>query len=204
MKYIFDFDDVLFDNTVQFKRCIFERLGKKAGVSPEVVAEYYRQVRGDLFSLRDFITDFLKLRRKDGVAESKLYLEIMHECPKFVNKKLFQAIRDHLDRDSCYIVSYGNKEFNMDKIRYSGFINLFEEKNIHITSGEKHGAIAEICDSDQTSEFVFIDDKKQHTDEPELKGISNLTTIHYKQEGLDELMRKANDDSLVSELKRRR
>ena len=60
MKYIFDFDDVLFNNTKQFKEHMYACL-EKAGVSRGKAEEYYNTVRENRFSLKAFIKTLFAL-----------------------------------------------------------------------------------------------------------------------------------------------
>ncbi|MEK7539555.1 MAG: hypothetical protein AAB595_02880, partial [Patescibacteria group bacterium] len=57
MKFIFDFDDVLFNNTKQFKEHMYMCL-EKAGVSRNVAEKYYKEIRGGKFWLKKMLIHF--------------------------------------------------------------------------------------------------------------------------------------------------
>src|SRR3989344_673275 len=143
MKYIFDFDDVLFNNTEQFKKHMF-RFITEAGVPLEVAQEYYYrpEVHGQEFSLRDFIS---RLFSQFGIKipQGGVYEAIMVRCPEFVNTELVLALK-RIPRRDRYIVTNGQREFNMDKIKRSGIHELFDEENIFIVPRGKEEAIDEI------------------------------------------------------------
>ena len=78
MKFIFDFDDVLFNNTKQFKEHMYACL-EKAGVPRTVSAEYYKEVRKNQFLIKNNLAVLLNLLGKEKKAE-QIYEEIMSEC----------------------------------------------------------------------------------------------------------------------------
>jgi|SRR3989344_3380404 len=198
MKYIFDFDGVLFKSK-EFKEHTYKCL-EEAGVERGSAEDYYSFVRENEFSLKDFLERLLKSQGLGDKAD-KVYEEVMRECPNFVNRELFEAVR-RIGPDNCYIVTKGNREFQLDKIGRSGFGEIFSLSHIYTTPDKKGKYIKEICDRNQESEFVFIDDNLRVTEEPALKTIPNLTTIHYKSEEFEKLMREKGN--LGSELKRRK
>ncbi len=176
MKYIFDFDDVLFYNTDKFKKHMFSMLSR-AGVPEDEAREYYAlpEIRGKEFSLKNFIKN-LFLRYDIEVDQGTVYEEIMKECPKFLNFLLLEKIKD-LGAGNCYIVTFGEKEFNEDKIKYSGIDNYFLPKNIHIVPESKRKAIQEICEENPDSPIEFWDNRQDFLDE--VKDIPNIKTVLY-------------------------
>src|SRR3989338_2994876 len=117
MKYIFDFDDVLFNNTRQFKPHMYACF-KKAGVPRNMAEPYYKEVRVDRFWLKNLLLHF-------SIKES-LYEEIMKKCNHFINKKLITVIKK-LGKENCYILTHGGEEFQLDKIKRTGIIPLFSD-----------------------------------------------------------------------------
>ncbi|OGI76285.1 hypothetical protein A3C67_00185 [Candidatus Nomurabacteria bacterium RIFCSPHIGHO2_02_FULL_42_19] len=198
MKYIFDFDDVLFNNTSQFKPHMYEVL-VDAGVPLDEARAYYEEKRKKEFSLRKFITTLFSRHDeiKNNVEET--YQEIMRECSNFINTQLLEAVR-RIGRENCYIVTYGDKEFQRDKIKYSGIFNLFDKNKIYPVTESKTETIKKICKENAVHEVVFIDDKMPHIkgveEDINKKDYPNLTTIHYKD--FESLMR---EKGVVSELK---
>lgn len=173
MKYIFDFDDVLFNNTAQFKTHMFNVIAK-AGVPEEQARAYYLEVREKEFSLLDFITTlFLKNKIKNPKIND-VYEEIMKESPNFVNTELINQVTK-LGKENCYIVTNGEKKFNQDKINYSEIGYLFKE--IYIVPGSKKEAIQAICVENSNEEVVFVDDKVKFIEDIDLAKCPNLKTI---------------------------
>ena len=118
MKFIFDFDDVIFETTPKFK----ERLA--------------------------------------GVQNNKeLYDKLMSESPNFVNQEILKLIRK-AGKENCYMVTYGDKEFQKEKIEKSGVSKLFSE--IFIVQNGKKEAVESICAKHSEEQVLFIDDKAEH------------------------------------------
>ncbi len=190
MKYIFDFDDILFNNTAQFKPHMFKLLAE-AGAPEADARVYYQKVRAKEFSLRDFITTLLTRYGITNITPGALYEDIMRECHNFLNLELMEEIKK-IGKENCYIVSNGENDFNWDKIRYSGVLEFFDIKNVHVVPDTKKFKIKEICDANKNSDVIFIDDKVQFTRDTSLKDCPNLTTIMYRGEKLAGLVRKIN------------
>ena len=174
MKYIFDFDDVLFNNTSQFKPYMYAVL-ERAGVPRAKAEKYYQTVREDGFSLRAFIKN-LFVFENIGRDIEEVYREIMTGCSNFLNERLIEAVK-RVGLENCYIVTNGDKEFQWDKLRNSGLANLFDEHRIRVVLKSKKEVIKEILAENPGQEFVFLDDKRKFLDE--LKDLPNLTTIHF-------------------------
>jgi len=183
MKYIFDFDDVLFYNSEKLKKRMYTCLDK-AGISYETAEAYYKKIRGGEFSLKDFISELIELENKKDINAGELHEEIMRECPNFINTELVDLVKK-LGKENCYIVSYGEHEHNMNKIEGSGLAPLFRE--IAVVSGSKNEAIEKICEKHKDEKVVFIDDKIHHLEEIDFKKCPNLKTILYDEHGLEKL-----------------
>jgi hypothetical protein len=185
MKYIFDFDDTLFD-TKKFKKIIFDTVSKTSRTvsSRAEIENYYNEERsaGKTFSLHKFLAKF-------GCEEK--FDEIMHYAPFQLNQKLIDVIRK-LGRENCYIVTYGDDEFQREKIKWSGIEPFFNR--IGTTTTSKNEQIAEICRMNAKDEVVFIDNIKQKG----LESISNLTPIIYSPQKIAEIIKKL-DSGLAKE-----
>src|SRR3989338_2716045 len=116
MKIIFDFDDTLF-NSQAFKQHIFSSL-TKFGIASEAAKKYYLKVRGGEFSLKQFLKELSVVQAVPLHIEA-VYQEIMEACPNYINNELV-AIARNVGKANCFIVTYGEKEFNLDKVRMSG------------------------------------------------------------------------------------
>lgn len=196
MKYIFDFDDVLFD-TRRFKERVFTCL-KKVGISRAATEEHYRVVRGteEPFSLKKFLADLLP----ENVRVENVYEDIMRVCQSFVNQELVGIIRE-LGQDDCFIVTHGDEEFQQNKIERSAISMLFGER--HIVTGSKKELVQEICARYKNETVVFLDDKASFFNDIDHEKCPNLKTILYDEKGLKSLMAIIRTDS-ASELKRRK
>ncbi|HBA45956.1 hypothetical protein A2W67_03160 [Candidatus Nomurabacteria bacterium RIFCSPLOWO2_02_40_28] len=177
MKYIFDFDDVLFNNTKQFKEHIYKCL-EKAGISRTVAETYYTEVREKEFSLKNFISTLLKRGKIDKKMED-IYEEIMSECPNFINNELLDEI-ERLGKNNCYLVTYGGKEFQQDKLDRSGVSIYFSQT--YVVTESKNEIISMICASHKDEQVVFFDDKPKFLNDVSLKDCPNLVPIQYKED----------------------
>ena len=175
MKYIFDFDDVLFDNTKQFKEHMYASL-EKAGVSQEEAEKYYKKIGGSKFWLKEMLVHFF--------LKESLYKEILKESINFINKELLEIVKK-LGKDNCYIVTHGGDEWQRDKIKNTGIDSFFSQ--IVVVSEKKKEAIEKICEKYKKEKVLFIDDKEHHFKDLDFKKCPNLKTILYDEKGLEKL-----------------
>jgi FMN phosphatase YigB (HAD superfamily) len=171
MKYIFDFDDVLFNNTEQFKKHMYECL-ENAGVSSHIAVEYYKKVRHE-FSLRNFLTHF---------GKEHIYEKIMSKCPDFLNTELLEIIKKR-GKENCYMITHGEKEYQLDKIKKTGIAPLFSE--IIVIQGSKKEAVEGVCAKHKGEEVIFIDDRADRFADLDFKKCPNLKTILYTGQNLE-------------------
>lgn len=188
MKYIFDFDDVLFYNSEKLKKRMYTCLDK-AGISYETAEAYYKKIRGGEFSLKDFISELIELENKKDINAVELHEEIMRECPNFINTELVNLVQK-LGKENCYIVTYGEYEHNTNKVERSGLAPLFSE--IIVVSGSKKEAVEKICAKHKDEKVIFIDDKIHHFEDLDFEKYPNLKTILYVGQNADELMEEIN------------
>ena len=132
MKFIFDFDDVLFNNTKQFKPHMYMCL-EKAGVPRSIAEPYYKEVRVNKFWLKDLLLHFS--------LNENLYEEILEKSENYLNEELINVVKK-LGKENCYILTHGGEEFQLDKIKRTGISHLFTD--IIITFNTKTTAIEEI------------------------------------------------------------
>lgn len=177
MKFIFDFDDVLFHTTKHFKEHMLSVM-EKVGAPRSFVIEYLDKERWKLFSLKKLVARFAPINKES------VYEEIMGKSDVFINYELFELIKK-LGKSNCFIVTYGEKEFQLDKIGRTGLTHLFSE--IIVTPGSKKEAVKKICLKYKDEEVVFIDDKEHHFKDLDLKQYPNLKTILYDENGLEKL-----------------
>lgn len=177
MKYIFDFDDVLFKTTKHRLEHMFVVL-QKAGISEKDIEEYYKKERTNFFSLKNLLAHFL--------MSEDVYEEIMKEIKNFLNDELIEMIKK-LGRENCYLVTAGHEEFQKEKILRAGINPLFAE--IVVTPGTKKEAVENICAKFKNEDIVFIDDKKIFFEDLDFKKYPNLKTILYTGQNTEDLLK---------------
>jgi len=180
MKLIFDFDDVLFDNKL-FKKHLFSVI-EKAGGNRESAEAYYRQVK-NAFSLKNFLADIFKRENMRDSVE-KTYAEIMEECKNLVNQEL-RSIIETAGANNCYLATFGEDEFQREKIKRCGLAPLFAE--IYTTLGSKKEIVERICLAYPTEKIIFVDDKPEFFAGLDKEKCKNLKTILCDERGLEKL-----------------
>ena len=190
MKIIFDFDDVLFNNTKQFKPHMYACL-EEAGVSQNFAEKYYKEVREKEFSLKDFITYLFHHQKITDTAVEDVYKKIMNECKNFINIELIELVKK-IGKSNCYIITNGEKEFNYDKVYGSGVAPLFNK--IYIVPGSKKSILENICRKNKNEKVIFIDDKNKFLDDIDFKKCQNLKTILYDENGLEKLKAEISEE----------
>ena len=172
MKYIFDFDDVLFYTTKHRLEHMFILL-EKSGIERSKIEEYYKEKRLSGFSLRDTLAYFFAGTEVDC---EKLYDEIMGKSENFINTELINVLKS-LGKENCFLITHGGDEFQNDKIRRAGVSQLFAE--IIILIGSKKEAVESICEKYKNEKVVFVDDKAHYFQDLDFKKYPNLKTILY-------------------------
>ena len=175
MKFIFDFDDTLFNNTTQFKEHMFICI-EETGIARDVAEEYYRKVRWNQFSLKNLLIHF---------HIENIYEKIMSECKNFVNKDLMDIVKK-LGKENCCVVSNGEKEFQLDKINRSQIADFFQV--IYTVPGSKKEVIEKICLENKNDLVVFVEDKPKFFEDLDMNVCQNLKTILYDAQGLNKVL----------------
>ncbi len=175
MKFIFDFDEVLFD-TKKLREIIVSKLSRHS-ISGDIIEEYFKKERWNQFSLKKMLVHF-------SVTED-LYEEIMCECRNLKNKELLEMVQG-IGKQNCFILSYGDKEFQLDKINRLNIRNLFSEIFINET-GNKNELIEKLCAKYKNEVVVFVDDKPKHFEDLDMEKCPNLKTILFDEHGLEKL-----------------
>lgn len=176
MKVIFDFDDVIF-NAKAFKETLFATL--KARGYDDVKTKYdVMRKSEDTFSLLSFLRHVTFDSSEEYVMS--LYEEIMQRCPNLVNEEVHEVINE-LGKENCYIVTHGDKDFQLDKIQRS--IGLSSVKEIVVVSGSKAEAIKMLCDRHSNEEVIFVDDKLLFINDLPVTECQNLKTVLFNHNG---------------------
>lgn len=173
MKYIFDFDEVILFTHKHWTDHALVVL-EKAGIPKGLVEEYFEKEQFNLFSMRKMLRDLS--------APDKFYEEIMNEVKKFKNEGLVEII-SKLGKSNCYILTYGDEEFQLDKIKRTGIAHLFFEILV-VPKEEKKETVEKICALYKYEEVIFVDDKAKNFQDLDFKKCSNLRTILYKGQDL--------------------
>lgn len=176
MKYIFDFDDVLFFNTLKFKPHMYHCL-EEAGIPKNISEVFYKKIRVSRFWLKDLIKHFS--------LNNNFYEKILKDIDIFLNIELINQIKK-LGKENCFILTHGGEEFQLDKINKTGISSLFSE--IVVVFDKKTEAIEKICLKYKDEEVLFIDDKQEHFDNLDMKKYPNLKTILYKGQDLKSVL----------------
>ncbi len=191
MKYIFDFDDVLFNDTTQFKKHMYSSLSK-IGISEEVAIEYYKKVRTKGFSLRNYLSVLFYHCKIKKIRAEKLHEQIMEDSKKFGNKKLVKLIKK-LGKSNCYLVTFGDKDHQLGKIKAINVATLFSK--IFIVKRSKKFIVEKICTKHKNEKVIFIDDKNEHFENLDYAKYPNLKTILYTGQTIENLLRRYQQKS---------
>ena len=173
MKYIFDFDRVLFNTSLFITGHIYPAFAE-LGVSKEEINRYFKEKGLKHFSLKGLIKNFS--------LEDGLYTRIMSGCKTLVNEDLIALVK-RLGKENCYMLTFGEHEFQKEKIDRSGIADLFSE--IFIVPNSKADVLRKICARHKDETVIFLDDKEEHF--KGLGDIPNLRTILFDEQGLAKL-----------------
>lgn len=185
MKFIFDFDDVVFRNTDGLKERMYSVLTEE-GISRDKAEKYYKKIRGKmLFSLKNFIAHLLGAKNKKDKVDS-VYKKIMKYCSEFLNPKIVEILKK-AGRENCFLVTSGEEEFQMDKIRRSGADKFFNQ--ISVVSGSKKHEVEKICFTYPEEKVFFIDDKEKFFEDLDFDKCKNLAVVHFNRDTMTELSR---------------
>ncbi len=173
MKYIFDFDNVLL-HTNKIRREHMYPTFQNVGVSIKDIDDYYQETRKLHFSVKELIKNFS--------LKEEVYEEVMRRTAEFSNTELIEIIKK-LGKENCFIVTFGDEEFQLDKIKRVNISDLFSE--IIVVPEGKKSAIEDICARYLNEEILFLDDKKEHFEDLDFQKYPNLKTILYDENGLE-------------------
>lgn len=169
MKYIFDFDDVLFYTTKKFIPHEYVVL-EKVGISRIDIENYYKDIKlsNSAFSMKKMLEHF-------SVPE-EIYKEIMQENKNYLNQELVSIVMK-LGKENCFILSFGDEEFQIDKIKTSGIEHLFSQ--IIVVKNNKKDFVEKICNLYKDEQVFFIDDKEEYLSQIDFAKCQNLKTVLY-------------------------
>jgi len=184
MKYIFDFDDVLFDTHSFKQERLFSAL-EIIGISKEECAQKYH--KGGFKNLQLFVTDTAAEYGKtldDGtfkIIEEKIFKNIH----VFLNPDICRFIMQK-EKENCHILSLGDRDFQMRKIIDSGARDMVAE--VVIVPKSKKEWVIDFAKTHLDERVHFIDDTKRHVQHYEFKILHNLhCTLYSDFEDLKEM-----------------
>ena len=96
MKFIFDFDDVLFYNTALLKKHMYEAL-ENAGVPYEKANKFYKESREKGFSMKKFIYELIEKENTLGIKIVLKLAEIVAQRLRQTDKEL-SKVKSQLER----------------------------------------------------------------------------------------------------------
>lgn len=174
-KYIFDFDDVLFFNTEKFKKHMYQCF-EEIGVSYDTVKKYYKIEKEKGWVLQNLVESVLdgeniKITTKEDLSE-----KIMRVCKEYTNTDLINRIKK-LNREDCYMVTHGVKEYQLEKIQRTGVGSLFNQ--IFIVQDTKKDPVEMICEKFRDEEVIFVDDKEKRFADLNFEKYPNLRKVLY-------------------------
>lgn len=179
MKLIVDFDDVLFDVS-QLKERFFKVLKRHGVKNPE--DEYIFERKNDRpFSLRLFLERICKEEVLSETRVESMYQDIMSVCKDLKNIELLEVLKE-VGKENCYIVTSGDKEFQMDKITRTEVDKIAEE--VIVVPGSKKAIVESLCLRFPNEKVIFIDDKIKFFDDITMEKCPNLKTILFDTYGL--------------------
>lgn len=184
MKIFIDFDDVLF-NTKVFKDDIMD-IFKRNGISEKIFSRYYKdgsEKKGDEKVRKYNPREQIKRIRMAGFETKKIEKEII-KLLKNTQKYLFSDgiyFLKKFKKEELYVVSFGDKKFQREKIKNSGIEKYF--KKILIVDFSKAVGIKNILRNKsikQGEALIFLDDRVKFLKDIK-KSYPGMVTIHIKR-----------------------
>jgi len=165
MKIFIDFDDVLFNTKLFYegiKNVFFEN-----GISEEIFKKYYKDP--EIEKKRGIIQKYNPYKQiekigKIGIETKKLKRDFSNFI-KNTSQYIFEDGIEFLEKmknEDLYIISYGDRKFQNEKIINSGIAKYF--KRISIAETTKAAAIRKILKDKKVKEgeaLIFIDDRER-------------------------------------------
>jgi len=183
MKLILDFDDTL-SNNKPLKEAMYSCL-EEVGIPRNVSEKFYNEKRSTSkpFSLKDFLRSIFANENIEGPVDA-VYEKIMEICPNLLDQRLLDIVKK-LGKENCYIVTNGDFDYQMDKIKRSNIETLFSR--IIVVPGSKKEAIEKICTDNKDERIIFVDNKPEFFADLDMSVCKNLTTILYDENSLERL-----------------
>lgn len=186
MKIFVDFDNTIFDTRHVFLDAffaVFEKYGVSQQVFDDTLSHFSKTAvqDGPCYTPREHIREIIKktkihLDEDTFVTEINHFLEHVEDCV-FVDFYQFAHLYDKKD---LIILSYGDDDFQMRKIKGSGIVSYFLD--IIITQGDKIREIEKYMKKFPGQSAMLIDDKNGYFTSAK-KSTINVCTIHMMRDG---------------------
>jgi FMN phosphatase YigB (HAD superfamily) len=181
MKIFVDFDNTIFDTKHKFLDRFFD-VFYYYGVSREDfdnTLPHFSKTSlqtGECYSPKKHIKKIKKITGKN--IDEKVFLqemsEFLEDLEKYVFEDFYQFVNG-FDKKDLIILSYGDYEFQKQKINGSGVVQFFED--VIITQGDKTKEIEKYMQDFPNEKIVLVDDKLGYFENAK-KSKLNIQTIH--------------------------
>lgn len=177
MKIILDFDDTILNTGLLMKELV--GIFTRAGLSEKDYYENYRrtkEIKGDfdldlILNLSSETIDLDKKKIKNEIAILFDGMEI------FVYRDFFDFCKN-FSRENMILLSTGEKDFQMNKIKGSKVIPYFSE--VIVISREKSEKLKVISKKYPGEDMIFVDDKAREIDRAK-KLLPGLITLKMER-----------------------
>lgn len=187
MKLFIDFDDALFD-TKQFITDI-KKIFFKNGISEKIFRKYYRdpEPKKEGSIVRKYNPykqiERIKMQGFNTRKIEKEFFNLLKNNEKYIFKDGIAFLRE-LKGEELYVVSYGDKKFQREKIINSGIAEYF--KKILIIDISKAVAIRKILKNKTIKNgeaLIFIDDRAKFLEDIKKSYPGMVTFLLKRPEG---------------------
>lgn len=182
MKLVLDFDGVLF-NTPKMREH-FTHILERKGVDPRMTELLYMKHRetGIPFSLKRFLWTVAVRTEVRSITEAGVYEEILKACSSFTNKELV-TLAESIGRENIFILTNGDKEYQMEKIQRTVGIDFARE--VIVVPGSKKKELEVLCDRFAQEPIIFVEDQPKFL--ADLTPRKNLETILFGLAGIQDV-----------------
>lgn len=158
MKIFVDFDDTIFDKSGGFVQA-YKDIFMRCGVEEENFFDTLHFV-GEFYTPQKHVMRII--RRQPSVCVERILHNITQfllQSKQFVFSDVVRSLQK-FDRNDLIILSYGENDFQMQKIVQSGVLTYVSD--VIITQGDKSREIEMYMQRDPDHDIVAIDDNVKH------------------------------------------
>ncbi len=195
MKIFIDFDDVLF-NTKDFKKDLINIFIDNGVSEQQFIEESYWDGR---YNLKEQIISLEQKYKIDGQKLRKELKYFFEDLSKYVFKDVLPFVQK-FKKENLFVISYGDKKIQTEKIRQAGIASYFQEI---IITHNKVEAINKILNERKNivkEKLYFLDDRTQYIMEVKKSLPKIITILITRPEGRYQDEPKDGADVIVSNL----